>query len=207
MSDDYFHLLNIIGVAFFAVSGTLLGYEKKVGGFGVVVVACATALGGGSLRDLLLNEPVFWVADPDYLYSTYSAIVITILFIRYLPNVSNYYFILLDALAMAIFNIIGIEKSLIGGTGMVIAITMGTTTGIFGGLIRDVICREIPSVMRGELYASACIAGGLAYALLFTLGVPYVWCILGSLFTTVFIRMGALHWNWKLHIFKRKHHS
>jgi uncharacterized membrane protein YeiH len=203
MTDDYFHILNLLGVAFFAVSGTLLGYEKKVGGFGVVVVASVTALGGGSLRDLLLNEPVFWVADPDYLYSTYAAICISIFFIRYLPNVSNYYFLLLDAIGMAIFNIVGIEKSLIGGTGMVIAITMGTTTGIFGGLIRDVICREIPSVMRKELYASACISGGLVYAALFALGSPYIWCILGSLFATVFLRMGALHWRWRPKIFHK----
>lgn len=207
MTDDYFHVLNLIGVAFFAVSGTLLGYEKKVGGFGVVVVASVTALGGGSLRDLLLNEPVFWVADPDYLYSTYAAIFISVAFIRYLPHVSNYYFLLLDAVGMAIFNIVGIEKSLIGETGMLIAITMGTTTGIFGGLIRDVICREVPSVMRGELYASACVSGGLVYAVLFTLGGPYIWCILGSLFATVFLRMGALHWNWRPKIFKKRHYN
>ena len=205
MTSDYFHFLNLIGVAFFAVAGTLLGYEKKVGGFGIVVVASVTALGGGSLRDLLLNEPVFWVADQAYLYSTYGATIIAIIFIRYLPHVSNYYFLLIDAVGMAIFNIVGIEKSLIEGTGMLIAITMGTTTGIFGGLIRDVICREVPSVMRGEMYASACVAGGLAYGALFYFGAPYIWCILGSLFTTVFLRMGALHWDWQLKFFKKRY--
>lgn len=205
MTADYFHLLNLIGVAFFAVSGTLLGYEKNIGGFGIVVVASVTALGGGTLRDVLLNQPVFWVANPDYLYSTYTATIIAILSIRYLPHVSNYYMLLLDAVGMAIFNIIGIEKSLIEGTGMLIAITMGTTTGIFGGLMRDVICREVPSVMRREVYAAACISGGLTYAALFLIGAPYIWCILGSIFMTVFLRIGAMRWGWQVNFFKKRH--
>ena len=123
---------------------------------------------------------------------------------RYLPHVNNYYFLLVDAIGMALFNIMGIEKALISGTGMVIAITMGITTGIFGGLIRDVICREVPSVMRNEPYASACLVGGLVYAALFTIEVDYIWCILGSLFTTVFLRLGSLKWGWHLTIFRKK---
>ncbi|WP_352255878.1 TRIC cation channel family protein, partial [Pseudoalteromonas sp. 19-MNA-CIBAN-0066] len=95
---------------------------------------------------------------------TYGAVIATIAFIRYLPRVNNYYFLLVDAVGMALFNIMGIEKALINGSGMVVAITMGITTGIFGGLIRDVICREVPTVMRSEPYASACLAGGAVYA-------------------------------------------
>ena len=204
MTDEYFHILNLMGVAFFAVAGTLLGYEKNIGGFGVVVVGSVTALGGGTLRDLLLNKPVFWVEGPDYLYTTYAAIIVAVLFIRYLPHVNNYYFLLVDAIGMAIFNIVGIEKSLLGGAGMIVAITMGTTTGIFGGLIRDVICREVPSVMRDEPYAAACVAGGLVYAALFLLEVHYLWCIVGSLIATIFLRLGSLHWGWRLQIFKKK---
>ncbi|XQF94271.1 trimeric intracellular cation channel family protein (plasmid) [Pseudoalteromonas espejiana] len=93
---------------------------------------------------------------------------------RYLPHVNNYYFLIVDAIGMALFNIVKLEKALISGTGMVIAITMGITTGIFGGLIRDVICREVPSVMRNEPYASACLAGGLVYAALFTIEVDCI---------------------------------
>ncbi len=204
MASDYFHLLNLIGVAFFAISGTLMGHEKNIGGFGVVVVASVTALGGGTLRDVLLNQPVFWIAEPDYLYATYSAIFIAVIFIRHLPHVSNYYMLLVDALGMAIFNIVGIEKSLIEGTTMIVAITMGMTTGIFGGLMRDVICREVPLVMREELYSTACLSGGLTYATLFLLEVPYVWCILGALFITVFLRLGSLHWGWQPNIFRKR---
>lgn len=203
MTSDYFLFLGLFGVAFFAVSGALMGHEKSINGFGVVVVASVTALGGGTIRDLLLTLPIFWVETPSYLYSTYGAVVLTVLSIRYLPPLSNYYFILMDAAGLAIFNIMGIEKALIEGTGMVVALTMGMTTGIFGGLLRDVICREVPLVMRGDLYATACLSGGLAYAALFALDIPYVWCILGSLFTTVFIRLGALHWGWKPNIFRK----
>ena len=203
MTADYFLFLGLFGVAFFAVSGALMGHEKSINGFGVVVVASVTALGGGTIRDLLLTQPIFWVETPSYLYSAYGAVILTVISIRYLPPLSNYYFILMDAAGLAIFNIMGMEKALIEGTGMIVALTMGMTTGIFGGLLRDVICREVPLVMRGDLYATTCLSGGLAYAALFTLDAPYAWCILGSLITTVFIRLGSLHWGWKPNIFKK----
>ncbi len=202
MSSDWFHLLNVLGVAFFAISGTLAGYDKEVDGIGVAVLASVTALGGGTLRDILLNQPVFWIEDPDYLYSTYLAILITVLLIRHFSRISPQYFLIVDAVGLGLFNIVGIEKALIEGTSMVVAITMGVTTGIFGSLIRDVICREIPLVMRGELYATACIAGGVAYAVFLYLSVPYLWCILGSLATTGGIRLAAVYFDWKPRLYK-----
>ena len=203
MTSEYFHFLSIIGVAFFAISGTLLGHEKSVGGFGVVVVATVTALGGGTLRDILLNKPVFWIAQPDYLYATYIAIFASILSIRHLPDLSNTTMLLMDAVGMAIFNIIGIEKALSGGADMVVAITMGMTTGIFGGLMRDVICREVPLVMGEELYSTACLSGGLTYAALFTLEVSYIWCIIGAFAVTVCLRLGAIHFGWQPNLFRK----
>ncbi len=204
VSNDYFLFLNLMGVAFFAVSGALMGYDKEVDGIGIIVLASVTALGGGTLRDILLSEPIFWVEQVYYLYSTYIAILLTILLIRHVSRLSQNYLLFFDAVGLGLFNIIGIEKSLINETGMVIAITMGVTTGVFGGLIRDVICKEIPLVMRGELYATACIAGGLAYAALLYLGAPYIWCILGALFTTMFLRLGAIHWGWQPRLYKKR---
>ncbi|MDN3377390.1 MULTISPECIES: trimeric intracellular cation channel family protein [unclassified Pseudoalteromonas] len=204
MTAEYFNFLSLIGVAFFAISGALLGHDKDIGGFGVVVVGTVTALGGGTLRDVLLDQPIFWIAEPNYLYATYGSIFIAVMFIRYLPDVSNYYMLLVDAVGMAIFNIVGIEKALIEGTTMIVAITMGMTTGIFGGLMRDVICREVPLVMRDELYSTTCFCGGLTYAALFLLEVNYIWCIIGSLFVTVFLRLSALHWGWQPNIFRKR---
>lgn len=207
MTSNYFMFLNIIGVAFFAVSGALMGHKKQINGFGIVVVGVMTALGGGTIRDLLLGKPIFWVTVSDYLFVTYLAILCTILFVRYMPSPSNFFFILMDAIGLAIFNIVGIEKALIEGTGMTVALTMGMTTGIFGGLMRDVVCREIPLVMRGDLYASACLAGGLAYALLFSLDVAYVWCIVGALHVTVLLRIGSVYWNWRVDLFHKRTHK
>lgn len=204
MSSDWFHLLNVLGVAFFAISGTLAGYDKEVDGIGVTVLASVTALGGGTLRDILLNQPVFWIEDPDYLYSTYLAILITVLLIRHFSRISPQYFLIVDAVGLGLFNIVGIEKALIEGTSMVVAVTMGVTTGVFGSLIRDVICREIPLVMRGELYATACIAGGVAYAVFLYLSVPYLWCILGSLAITGCMRLAAVHFDWKPKLYRKR---
>ena len=204
MSSEYFIVLGILGVAFFAVSGALLGHDKNINGFGIVVVGVMTALGGGTLRDLLLGKPIFWVETSEYLIATYSAIFATVLFVRYMPSPSNFYFILIDTIGLAIFNVIGIEKALISGTGMIVALTMGMTTGIFGGLMRDVVCREVPYVMRGDVYASACFAGGLSYAALFALDTPYIWCILGSIFVTVLLRTASLHWGVKVDLFRKR---
>ncbi|GFD68014.1 trimeric intracellular cation channel family protein [Alteromonas sp. KUL106] len=204
MSSEYFVVLGIIGVAFFAVSGALLGHDKNINGFGIVVVGVMTALGGGTLRDLLLGKPIFWVETSEYLIATYTAIFATVLLIRYLPSPSNFYFIIIDTIGLAIFNVIGIEKALISGTGMIVALTMGMTTGIFGGLMRDVVCREVPYVMRGDVYASACFAGGLSYAALFACDIPYIWCILGSISVTVLLRVSSLHWGLKVDLFRKR---
>lgn len=204
MSSDYFIVLGIVGVAFFAVSGALLGHDKNINGFGIVVVGVMTALGGGTLRDLLLGKPIFWVETSEYLLATYPAIFATVLFVRYMPSPSNFYFILIDTIGLAIFNVMGIEKALMSGTGMIVALTMGMTTGIFGGLMRDVVCREVPYVMRGDVYASACFTGGLTYAALFTLDISYLWCILGSILVTVLLRIASLHWGVKIDLFRKR---
>ena len=204
MSSDYFLFLNIVGVAFFAVSGALLGHDKNINGFGIVVVGVMTALGGGTLRDLLLGKPIFWIETSEYLLATYTAIFATVLFIRYMPSPANFYFILIDTVGLATFNVIGIEKALISGTSMIVALTMGMTTGIFGGLMRDVVCREVPYVMRGDIYASACFAGGLTYAALFAVDIPYIWCILGSIFVTVSLRIASLHFGVKIDLFRKR---
>lgn len=181
-----------------------MGYEKKVDGIGVFILASVTAVGGGTLRDILLNQPVFWIEQPAYLYSTYTAIVLSILLIRQLAGISEYFLLTMDAVGLALFNIVGIEKSLIEGTSMIAAITMGVTTGVFGGLLRDVICGEIPLFMRGELYATACIAGGIVYAVLLYAGANYGYCIALSLLTTISLRLGAIHWGWSPKLYRKK---
>lgn len=199
---DWFHWINLAGVAVCAISGTLMAYQKKMDGFGVVVLASVTAIGGGTLRDIVLDIPVFWVQDTDYIYSTLLAAVITIAWLRISPRFPFHYLLVADAFGLGLFNVVGMEKALINGAPMSVAITMGTITGVFGGLLRDVICREIPLVLNGELYAITCICGGLSYALLHHLGLANQYCVAVSLAVTILMRLGALRWHWQLPVFK-----
>lgn len=198
---DWFHWLNLAGVAVCAVSGTLMAYQKRMDGFGVVVLASATAIGGGTLRDVMLDVPVFWIADTDYLYTTLIAALVPVVWLRFSPRFPYHYLLVADAFGLALFNVVGIEKALAGEASIAVAIAMGTITGVFGGLLRDVICREVPLVLNGELYAITCIVGGIGYGVGMQLGLTTEMCGLIALVTTVLMRLGALRWHWHLPVF------
>lgn len=203
---DWFHWLNLAGVAVCAISGTLMAYQKRMDGFGVIVLASATAIGGGTLRDVMLDVPVFWIADTDYLYTTLVAAFIPILWLRISPRFPFHYLLIADAFGLALFNVVGIEKALANETGMAVAVAMGTITGVFGGLLRDVICREVPLVLNGELYAMTCIAGGVAYGIALFFGLATQWCGISALIITVLLRLGSMRWHWQLPVFYKEHH-
>jgi uncharacterized membrane protein YeiH len=199
---DWFHWLNLAGVAVCAISGTLMAYQKRMDGFGVVVLASVTAFGGGTLRDVMLDLPVFWVIETDYVWITLLAALVTIIWLRISVRFPFHYLLVADAFGLALFNVVGLEKALLNGTPMVVAIAMGTITGVFGGLLRDVICREVPLVFNGELYAITCIVGGSAYALSHFFALEAMWCGLIALTTTVLLRFGAMKWHWQVQVFK-----
>lgn len=203
---NWFHWLNLAGVAVCAVSGTLMAYQKRMDGFGVVVLASVTAIGGGTLRDVMLDLPVFWIREPDYLWITLWAALVTIVWLRISVRFPYHYLLVADAFGLALFNVVGLEKALLNGAPMVVAIAMGTITGVFGGLLRDVICREVPLVFSGELYAITCIVGGMVYAVAHYFGLPPMWCGLSALVTTVLLRFGALKWHWQVQVFKSVEH-
>ena len=119
---DWFHWLNLAGVAVCAISGTLMAYQKRMDGFGVVVLASATAIGGGTLRDVMLDVPVFWIADTDYLYTTLIAAFVPIIWLRISPRFPFHYLLIADAFGLALFNVVGIEKALANDTGMAVAV-------------------------------------------------------------------------------------
>lgn len=199
---DWLHWVNLGGVAVCAVSGGLMAYQKRMDGFGVIVLASATAIGGGTLRDLMLDVPVFWAVDPDYLWAVLLAALLTILWLRITPRFPYHYLLIADAFGLAFFNVVGIEKALDMGAAPVIAIAMGTVTGVFGGLIRDVICREVPLVMEGELYALTCILGGIAYVACYAAGVQTVYCASIAMLTTLIMRLMAMRWHWEWRVFR-----
>jgi uncharacterized membrane protein YeiH len=199
--NTWLHWIDLVGVAVFAISGTLMAYKKNMDGFGVVVLASVTAIGGGTLRDMILDLPVFWVQDPSYFYAIIAAALITIIWLRTKNTFPLGYLLFADAIGLAFFNVMGLQKALTSGASPLIAIALGTMTGVFGGLIRDVICREIPLVLKGELYATACILGGALYIGLMSLNFSPVICLSVAFVVTLIFRLGALKWHWHLPVF------
>ncbi len=155
-------ILEFIGTFAFAISGIRLASAKEFDWFGAYVVGVATAIGGGTIRDVLLDVTPFWMTDPVYLLCSGFALLWVIVFRRMLVHMNNtiFYF---DAIGLALFTVVGIEKTLALGYPMWVAIIMGTLTGAAGGVIRDILINEVPLIFRKEIYAVACVAGGMIY--------------------------------------------
>ncbi|MDV7139354.1 trimeric intracellular cation channel family protein [Maribacter sp. TH_r10] len=159
-------IIDILGAAAFAISGVLVAMEKKLDLFGVLIIAFVTATGGGTLRDVLIgNKPVFWMLNPVYLFTILGAVILAILFVNQLKYLRKTLF-LFDTIGIGLFTMVGIEKGLEAELAPPICIVLGTITASFGGVIRDILCNEIPVIFQKEIYATACILGGVSYFLL-----------------------------------------
>lgn len=200
-------LLEFIGVAVFAISGALTAGRKSLDLLGVVVIATVTAVGGGTLRDLLLDRhPVFWVAEPSFLYVILLASLLTVPYTqRFRPPERA--LLIADALGLALFSISGAqiaERAGLSGIGVVI---MGTLTGAAGGVVRDVLCAEIPLVLRpGRIYATAAITGTTLYLLLQDVA-PATVAALAGMGCIAAIRLAAIFWNLTLPVFTLSDHG
>lgn len=166
----FVQILDFIGTFAFAISGIRLASAKRFDWFGAYVVGFVTAVGGGTLRDLLLDVTPGWMTDPIYLICTGVALLWVALFGRYLIHLNNTFFIF-DSIGLALFTVVGMGKSLALGYPFWVAIIMGSMTGAAGGVFRDVFINEIPLIFRKEIYAMACVVGGLVYWLCSVLGV------------------------------------
>ena len=177
-----------------AISGVLQAARAEMDFFGAVVLACVCALGGGSLRDLLIGAtPVFWTKDLTYLATILPTTVLTIIAVHFITpgkGTRRRYLDVADALGLALFAILGAQKTLFMGLSEPVAVVMGAITGIAGGMIRDVLSQSVPFVLRGEVYASAAIIGIIAYTILrlFFSEVPAMLCGMSII---VFIRLAA----------------
>ncbi|WP_282124374.1 trimeric intracellular cation channel family protein [Algibacter mikhailovii] len=161
-----FYSLDILGTIAFAISGVLVAFNKRMDLFGVLIIAFVTAVGGGTLRDLLIGEtPVSWMKDMTYTYVVLVAAFFAIVFRRKINYLRTSLF-LFDTIGIGLYTVVGIEKGIIAGLHPVICIALGTITATFGGVIRDILCNEIPVIFRKEIYATACILGGITYFLL-----------------------------------------
>lgn len=204
--ENWLYWIDLAGVAVFAISGTLMAFKKHMDGFGVVVLAAVTAIGGGTVRDMILNVPVYWLTDHNFFIVILLAALTTIGLLRITHWFPLRYLLLADAIGLAFFNMMGLQKALSLGTTPLVAIFLGVMTGVFGGLIRDVICREIPLVLKGELYAMTCVAGGVAYiAVEYATGHMHL-AMLVCVCTTLLMRLAAIHWHWHFWVFKAHDH-
>lgn len=166
MPSQFLYIIDILGTIAFAVSGAFLAMEKKLDPFGVLVLSFVTAIGGGTLRDILIgNLPVGWLTNPTATIVIFSSAIATMFFGRHLKHFTNTLFVF-DALGLGLFTIVGIKLGLQKDFSVGVCIALGTITGCFGGVVRDVLLNNIPLLFRKEIYALACVAGGLFYFLL-----------------------------------------
>jgi uncharacterized membrane protein YeiH len=196
------HWLDLAGVAVFAVSGALEAARKQLDLVGFLFVAAVTGIGGGTLRDVLLDRgPVFWVHEPRYLWVTSAAAVVTFLVA---PHIQRRATVLLwaDALGMAVFCVLGARTALDAGAGPEVAVLMGTMTATFGGLIRDVVCTETPLLLKREIYATAAAAGAALLVAGDALGLPDALAMGLGLALAFAIRGLALAWGLSLPVYR-----
>ena len=158
-----FYTLDILGSIAFAISGVLAAIHKKMDPFGIFIIAFVTAVGGGTLRDILIGQtPVNWMRDMTFVFVILGATVFAII-VRNKINYLRTSLFLFDTIGIGLYTVVGIEKGLGAGLNPVICIALGTISACFGGVIRDILCNEIPVIFRKEIYATACIIGGLSY--------------------------------------------
>lgn len=183
----FFQVIDILGTIAFAISGVSVAMNKRMDVFGLLIIAFVTSVGGGTLRDVLIGQtPVSWMTNMTYVYVILGATVFTIIFqskINYL-RMSLFLF---DTIGIGLYTVVGVEKGLMAGLHPIICIALGTMTACFGGVIRDILCNEIPVIFRKEIYATACIAGGVAYFILRKLPIDnnIIFIIAGSVVITI----------------------
>lgn len=196
------YLFDLFGVAVFAISGALAAGRKSLDLLGVVIIAVVTAVGGGTTRDVLLDRhPIFWIADPVYLYVIITSALLTIWVTRY-QDPPEKALLLADAFGLAVFTIIGAQTTQTIIANPIIVVIMAAITGTLGGLIRDVLTNEIPLIMRRDIYATAALAGATIYLLLQFTSLSSTIIIILSIAVIIGLRLVAIQWKWNLPRFK-----
>jgi uncharacterized membrane protein YeiH len=193
------YILDLIGVGVFAISGALAAGRKRLDWLGVAAISVVTAIGGGTVRDVLLDRhPIFWIADPAYLLVCLAATAFTLLYVH-LRIPAPRALLVADALGLAFFTISGAQIAQQSGLSWLLAILMGTITGVVGGMARDVLCNEIPMILRrGQLYASSAIVGAALYLVLEQAGTPRQAAALLGMATIALVRFAGILWRIEL---------
>lgn len=194
------HYLDLLGTVVFAITGLLAARRKQLDLFGAIVIAMVTAIGGGTLRDLIIDVPVFWTQQDIYIY----VVVISALFLFFFARFKRLpirILLFLDALGLAVFTVIGTQKAMALGFSDPIAIMTGIMTGVVGGVIRDVLVGEVPLVFRKEIYATASFTGASMFLLMEHTGFAIEIAVIFSIIITLFMRVWAIVFNIELPVF------
>ena len=197
------YYLDLAGVAVFAASGVLAARDRDLDLLGVIVVAAITAIGGGTLRDLLLHRhPIFWVTDVWYLVVITAAAISTVVYVRIRPP-PGATLLVADAFGLGLFALSGAQLAEAAQCPTLIVVLMGTITGVTGGVLRDVITARVPLILRREIYATAAILGIAAYLALQTLGMPRALAFGTGMIVVVALRLLAIRWGLHLPLFRK----
>ena len=197
MIDTLATVLDWFGILVFATTGALVASRKQMDIVGFLMLGTATGVGGGTIRDVLLGLPVFWVAGPGYLIACVAVSAATF-FLAHIPESRLALLLRFDAIGMALFAVTGADKTLAVGASPVVAVAMGVVTATFGGVIRDILGGESPVILSREIYATAALAGALIFVLLTWCGFSRDLGLVTGFLIAAAIRFGALHWNWTL---------
>ena len=197
--SQLFYFADLFGVAVFAITGALMAGRKSMDLFGVLVIAIITALGGGTLRDVILdNHPVSWIRNDTYILVATVAALGTVIWVRMTRPIHEKGLLIADAFGLSVFTVIGTEVALQYAMPSSTAVIMGVMTGVVGGVMRDVICNEIPLIFKKEIYATACLAGAVTFVLLRMLETPH-WLDTGvAMLVVLGIRLAAIRWRFSL---------
>lgn len=168
---DFTTILDYAGTFAFAISGIRLAAAKDFDLFGAYVIGFVTAVGGGTLRDLMLGLTPFWMEQPSYVIITGIALLFVIVFRKLVVRMDNTVF-LFDAIGIGLFTVVGVERSIAEGFPMWVNIIMGCVTGAAGGMFRDIFINEVPLIFRKDIYALACVCGGVVYYICLKIGLP-----------------------------------
>ena len=192
------YFIDILGTMVFAISGALAGRDKKLDFFGIAAVGLITAIGGGTVRDVLLGStPVGWMNDLIYLSMIGAGILISLLFGKAVRRLRRTFF-MFDTVGIAVFTVLGLQKALALDVHPVIAIMMGMVSAVFGGVLRDIVCNEIPLIFRKEIYALTCLCGGILFVVLTQIPIDLSWNIAITVIFIMIFRVLAVKFKWQL---------
>lgn len=199
MNITFVDIIDYLGTFAFAISGIRLASAKRFDWFGAFIVGLATAVGGGTVRDLMLDRSPFWMTQWIYLAINGMALLLFVFLRKQINRVSNTIF-LFDTIGLGLFTVVGIQRTIDAGFPLWTAIAMGMLTGAAGGVLRDILINEVPLIFRRDIYALACLAGGLFYAWGYHEGLPTEACAIGCAMAVIIIRLLAVMFHWQLPI-------